>query len=230
MRNVGAHPLRPLVEKLSETDVHNRASKILASLAAGEPGRIDVAWLYTLGCQVQDKSGVRILKIDATTKSYAVAYLPAITTLMAQIIRQGNADSYTVASVLTGLRRHECWRDCLETRDGAYALSVAIFHFVARLPLGFKLYAETKYAVCDILNAWLEPSVAWREVPSISEICRHMFVAPWCALALPGEMSFDDDEAVARLVANSWPPFIKGVGPEDISSQVMDALPALEGT
>jgi hypothetical protein len=140
----------------------------------------------------------------------------------------------TTASLLAGMQRHQCWKQCLTTEDGAFALAAALIAYVETAMVN-PLYKLTEPEVRAMLNTWLDPIPRWWGMPGPVTISENMFGVAWCALMLDGcedsVGSYWDNDSftrVARVVSKSRPTFLPGLCLAQ-DSIVAEPLPAFWG-
>jgi hypothetical protein len=124
-------------------------------------------------------------------------------------------------SILAGLRKYDCWRNCLVSDVGAYALAGAIVRYIDDYWDEGKLDRLAAPHVCALLNAWLKPSEPWEKLPGVVTLCQSMFGTAWCVLSLPDDCLDVFGGAEVRRLASTYyvdqlvlaarPPFLPGL-------------------
>lgn len=135
-------------------------------------------------------------------------------------------------ALLDGLVRHDRWRECLKTLDGAYAFAGLLLEFscaadMTVAPNGAALRQAVTGDVCFALKGWL-PAVTSLEndvFPKYDALARAMFGDVWCDMILPNVgLAYDN----CSLKINAYrPAFLPGLLPEGIEHET-ETLPTLD--
>lgn len=137
-------------------------------------------------------------------------------------------------SVLDGLLRNDRWRACLETPSGAYAF-VALAARVIALPDAsamavissekdwLELHMETTFLAGDVLKEWLLPPSEARML-SPRMLAAALFGEAWCNIVIDGVRNLRLD----RVIAETRPPFVHGLLPNQPAPDTGVALPPME--
>jgi hypothetical protein len=170
-------------------------------------------------------------EIDPDTAAAIQDCLPRLLTKL--LPAKTDLASNDVTSVLAGMIHHGCWRICLATTDDTYLLSGAVLCFLDYFWEDSPVDKVVASSVWALLNTWLKPQIPWKDMPSRTEVCQHMFGSAWCSIALPDAcLNVHDGKTerseiiVSQIVLAERPPFLQGVCPSQAPLLVWD-LPAL---
>jgi hypothetical protein len=150
-----------------------------------------------------------------------------LTLLLEDFLRQEPRCTFGFTSLLTGLIRHAGPSPSTKPKATELATLILLFIDVHDRGVGMDRYVSSK--LCDYLNGWLEPGVAWQVLPTLGVTARAMFGDAWCYWRLPA--SIDDPQGVNRyreggfagdIVWRERPAFIDGLCPDADVVQGMD--------
>lgn len=125
-------------------------------------------------------------------------------------------------TLLASMEKHVCWRACLLTREGSYALAQflidAVVFYTVFLQASILVKSSTRVALTDIsddamprvlriLNEWIAPAAPWLGIPRSEQVGAGLFGVAWWSFNVPTTY-----ESNGLLKATS-PPFVPGLVP-----------------
>lgn len=205
----------------SITSLTDMYIKRMALYVAGEQvyGRLSREFLTTLGCPYvfnNDEFEPVSDPVDAAEIRSSIPRLLAAFGTNAM----GRVD---VSSLLAGLSRNNCWDECLKSSDSAYLLVHSVLNYITMYDEHFELDILVEKDVCELLTCWLRPPSPWVKIPTVTEVCQHLFGEVWVSLAYCDE----DEMDLARQVREQRPPFMRGLCP-NLEKETILPLPALQ--
>jgi hypothetical protein len=133
-------------------------------------------------------------------------------------VNTGNREKHGVG-LLGALGFYGDFEQYPETEDDARVLAVAIIFYISNYAPANARDAVIKPHVCNLLNAWLKPVQPWDDLPTVRDLCFHMFGDLWCSMELPdGDLR---EASIDELVERARPPFHNGFTVESATSLLL---------
>jgi hypothetical protein len=169
--------------------------------------------LCRLGCPSIVFTAVDEIGVDQNNRMHSEEDMAAIRISLPMILcaTGGAMKNSDREFLLAGLNRHDCWRTCLETEDGARALALALVGFVVDYWLT-PVDDAVAQDVLDIFNGWLKPSPPWEGYPSDPAfVCQNLFGEVWTMLALNDNVKNPGLADPEDIVRAQCPPLLPGL-------------------
>jgi hypothetical protein len=215
------------------TDIDDLFFRQTVEAISGMPFSDDGSFNRLMGALGCHSVWGEISKFNPVNKQPPESQEPLVLDRFLCILRDTAADpiNKSCMSLIDGLSRNNRWRACVLDNDLAHDLAFVLATATAAMgPLaGFRKNTIYKTvlapAVCKMLNAWLAPSEAFKEPPTVSVLARAMFGDPWCAIN--GIDGCDAYEA-ADIIRASRPRFLVGLVPTQSGEDIAVELPTME--
>lgn len=168
-------------------------------------GRLGPEFLDLLGCPYVSRDKTYFPVVEPANLGAARLAIPKILTALGSRALA----RVDVSSLVAGLNRNNCWGECLNRPDDAYALVLAVMIYIDMYHTEFELDVVVEPDVCELLTSWLRPSEPWTKIPTALEVCQHMFGEAWSGLASAEEAV----DLIIYEVRRQRPPFLPGLCP-----------------
>jgi hypothetical protein len=214
------------------TDIYlAQAERYAAGLDSRAP-KISGDLLERLGCPfILRENGQLTTSLNGDLN--ARTYLPSVLVAAVSVSVSALGDDTETTSLLAGIGRAKCWRECIATIGGAYSFAIALVKHIELLWTTSRLDVYVDADVMQAMNGWLELKDPWSDFPSAYMLCQHLFGNAWCDLALPESarnIPGSGDviaERACRIISEQRPPFLPGMCPaqaEPVSVPLPDNL------
>jgi hypothetical protein len=194
-------------ETITDGSVQSEVLRAIRSLASGEQHKIQDSLLYRLGCAYLERSSGKLIVPPTGAESHAEKG-SALLLLAPTIVSNLSLPVCSTSSVVDGLARGDCWRNCLDSEKLTYVLAAIMLDYVAGYYACFELEAHARQPALSILNAWLIPQAPYVKVPSAVDLARNIFGDAWCTLRLDC-----DPRAIGSTIYKERPLFLPGLCP-----------------